>query len=161
VIAQPFIEGIPVGVSLVARAGVRGRAVAGALCVLGVSLQTLRGRVFLEYTGGAAPVRGRHERVAARAARRAAAALQRAAGDLRGPVGVDLVLTSRGAVVIEINPRLTTSFIGLRRLARTNPARYLLDGAAGRPLPARVALAGACRFEAGGRVRRLRRAPLR
>ncbi len=161
VIAQPFIEGIPVGVSLVARAGFRGRPAAGGLCVLGVSLQALRGKVFLEYAGGSAPVRGRHARVAAHAARRAAAALQRAAGDLRGPVGVDLVLTPRGAVVIEINPRLTTSFIGLRRLARINPARYLLDGAAGRPLPARAALSGACRFAAGGRVRRLRRAPLR
>ncbi|HUD72213.1 MAG TPA: ATP-grasp domain-containing protein, partial [Dongiaceae bacterium] len=161
VIAQPFIEGIPIGVALVARAGFRGRAAAGGLCVLGVSLQALRGRVFLEYVGGAAPVRGRHARVAERAALCAAAALQRAAGDLRGPVGVDLVLTPRGPVVIEINPRLTTSFIGLRTLARTNPARTLLDGAAGRPIPARAALSGACRFEAGGRVRRLRRASLR
>jgi predicted ATP-grasp superfamily ATP-dependent carboligase len=88
-------------------------------------------------------------------------ALWRASGDLRGPVGVDLVLTRRGAVVIEINPRLTSSWIGLRKIARTNPARYLLDGALGRRLPARVALRGACRFEAGGRVRSLRHAPLR
>jgi predicted ATP-grasp superfamily ATP-dependent carboligase len=46
---------------------------------------------------------------------------------LQGYVGVDLVLGNRSVedVVIEINPRLTTSYLGLRRLARNNLAEVL------------------------------------
>lgn len=41
---------------------------------------------------------------------------------LRGFVGVDLVYTENGPVVIEINPRLTTSYAGLREALGYNPA---------------------------------------
>jgi hypothetical protein len=92
---------------------------------------------------------------------RAAAALARSAADLRGPVGVDLVLAAAGPVVIEINPRLTTSWIGLRRIARVSLAGLLLDAARGRSLPRRIALAGRCRFSPGGRVVMLRRGAAR
>jgi tyramine---L-glutamate ligase len=46
---------------------------------------------------------------------------------LRGYVGVDLILTKQKAFVIDVNPRLTTSFIGLSKVARTNIARGLLN----------------------------------
>jgi tyramine---L-glutamate ligase len=52
---------------------------------------------------------------------------------LSGYVGVDLVLGDRD-VAIEINPRLTTSYVGLRALAETNLAGAMLDVCAGKPV---------------------------
>jgi len=46
---------------------------------------------------------------------------------LWGYVGVDLVLAPEGPVVVEINPRLTTSYVGLTQAIGKNPARLVLD----------------------------------
>lgn len=62
------------------------------------------------YEGGRTPLR---HPAAGRALRIAAAAV-RACGGLRGLVGVDLVLGADGPVVLEVNPRLTTAYLGLR-----------------------------------------------
>jgi predicted ATP-grasp superfamily ATP-dependent carboligase len=71
---------------------------------------------------------------ARRWAGRAAACLPRPIGYL----GIDLVLgddpLGGGDAVIEVNPRLTTSFVGLCAIARTNLAEAMLDIAGGRPL---------------------------
>ncbi|MBL4637980.1 MAG: ATP-grasp domain-containing protein, partial [Proteobacteria bacterium] len=40
--------------------------------------------------------------------------------------GIDLVLTSSGPIVIEINPRLTTSYIGLKSTLNFNPTDFLI-----------------------------------
>jgi predicted ATP-grasp superfamily ATP-dependent carboligase len=54
----------------------------------------------------------------------------------RGYLGVDLVLgedaEGRGNGVIEINPRLTTSYVGLRAICQGNLAQAMLDAANGR-----------------------------
>jgi tyramine---L-glutamate ligase len=60
----------------------------------------------------------------ARLGRRSAAAIP----GLWGYVGVDLVLADTGPIVLEINPRLTTSYCGLRDALGLNPAALLLDG---------------------------------
>jgi tyramine---L-glutamate ligase len=69
----------------------------------------------LRYLGGSAPL-----------ARRAVESVP----GLFGYVGVDLILgdaaDGTGDVVVEINPRLTTSYIGLRQLTRTNLAEIWL-----------------------------------
>lgn len=68
-------------------------------------------------------------------ARSLAEAAVRAIGPACGYVGVDLVLgePADGSedTVIEVNPRLTTSYIGLRRAARGNLAQALLAVARG------------------------------
>lgn len=46
---------------------------------------------------------------------------------LLGYVGVDLIMTDEGAVVIDINPRLTTSYAGLRQSLSLNPAELILS----------------------------------
>lgn len=46
---------------------------------------------------------------------------------LWGYVGVDFVSTQRGPVVIEINPRLTTSYAGLSAALGLNPAERVLQ----------------------------------
>lgn len=55
-------------------------------------------------------------------------ALQAVAGinGLRGYVGVDLIVGDHGDYAIEINPRLTTSYLGLRQLCKQNLAELIL-----------------------------------
>lgn len=75
------------------------------------------------YLGGSLPL---PESLANRAAR---LVLQAVAGidGLHGYVGVDLILGDDGLdFAIEINPRLTTSYIGLRQLCRENIAEVML-----------------------------------
>jgi predicted ATP-grasp superfamily ATP-dependent carboligase len=79
------------------------------------------------YLGGDCPL-------APHLAERARSLASRAVNTLpqpRGYLGVDLVLgerlDGRDDVVIEINPRLTTSYVGLRRLAQQNLAAAMLD----------------------------------
>ncbi len=46
---------------------------------------------------------------------------------LLGYVGVDLIVTETGPVVVEINPRLTTSYVGLRESIALNPAELIVS----------------------------------
>jgi len=61
---------------------------------------------------------------------------------LCGYVGVDLVLGDDFIQLIEINPRLTTSYIGLRQVAQVNLAQTIWDACRSGILPERVPLAG-------------------
>ncbi len=84
-----------------------------------------------EYLGGATITDRAQAARAEELAVRAIAALPHPVGFL----GVDLVLgdtdDGTGDVVIEVNPRLTTSYVGLRELARTNLATAMIDIAEG------------------------------
>jgi tyramine---L-glutamate ligase len=74
------------------------------------------------YEGGSLPL---PEPLAIRARTLAQRAVAGITG-LQGYVGVDLVLSDGGDYAIEINPRLTTSYIGLRRRCRQNLAEEML-----------------------------------
>ena len=52
-----------------------------------------------------------------------------------GYVGIDLVLSDSGPVIIEINPRLTTTYAGLRQAMGRNPADFILGIAVDGKLP--------------------------
>jgi predicted ATP-grasp superfamily ATP-dependent carboligase len=73
-----------------------------------------------------------------------------------GYIGVDLMLGedagSADDRIIEINPRLTTSYIGLRAAARTNLAMAILDVAEGRD-PDLSFKSDVIEFDADGTVR--------
>lgn len=127
---EPFVPGDPVGIAcLCGPGGIR-------------SLPPLRqcrdaaGR----YAGGA-PLAGRglRMRAAALAVRAVAAVARAAAGQPRGWVGVDMILgpatDGRGDRVLEVNPRLTTSFVGHAAGRSTSLVATLLDVAAGRDPP--------------------------
>ena len=76
---------------------------------------------------------------------------------LRGYVGVDLVLTDADAVVIEVNPRLTTAYLGVRAALDENIAALALEACAGR-LPDRGGPSGGrCGSEHDGSNPRLGR----
>ncbi|OGT32778.1 MAG: hypothetical protein A2W28_02915 [Gammaproteobacteria bacterium RBG_16_51_14] len=57
----------------------------------------------------------------------AAVAIAAAIPGLAGYVGVDLVLTDNGPLIVEINPRLTTSYVGLRQSIGINPVAMIID----------------------------------
>ena len=102
------------------------------------------------YLGGALPLPRLLSERAVRFGRRAVDAVP----GLRGFVGVDLVLGEKddGSEdwVIEINPRLTTSYIGLRALCQDNLASAMLAALQGGPLPRLKWQPGTIRFTAGG-----------
>ncbi len=86
----------------------------------------------LKYLGGELPIEAA---LAERVQRVATRALECVPG-LLGYIGVDVTLGNAADgsqdVVIEINPRLTTSYVGLRAAANFNLAEAMLEIAAGR-----------------------------
>ncbi|MEX2186912.1 MAG: ATP-grasp domain-containing protein [Pirellulales bacterium] len=122
-------------------------------CMLPACAQRIGGDGRFAYRGGATPLEAELDRRARALAERAVAAMP----GLLGYVGVDLILgfdpTGSDDVVVEINPRLTTSYVGLRRLAETNLAATLLDVAAGRFIAAPTFRPGKVEFDADGETR--------
>lgn len=119
-VAQPWLEGEPLSLSLVCQEGcalllacnrqrIRIRDSRISLAGIGVNAACDRMVEFGELAAGVAA----------------------AMPALRGYVGVDLVWTRGGPVVLEVNPRLTTSYCGLREAVGVNVAEIILDLARG------------------------------
>ncbi|MCC7406596.1 MAG: ATP-grasp domain-containing protein [Phycisphaeraceae bacterium] len=139
-IMQDHAAGAAVSASFILHGGVPRR--------LQVCRQVVEGSLRLHYRGGSVPV---DETLAGRAFALAERALERVPG-LRGFVDVDLVLAEEGEaagqdVVLEINPRVTMSYIGLKALCETSVAVAIVEGAA--PLRWRK---GPVRFDTRGKV---------
>ncbi len=115
-VAQPWIEGEPASLSLLVSAGGRVRLLSCNRQHLAVRGETL---ALTGITVGAwADADGR----LAALARRVVAAIP----GLAGFVGIDYVQTPAGPVVLEVNPRLTTSYCGLHPFLGQNPAALAL-----------------------------------
>lgn len=56
-----------------------------------------------------------------------AAQVARAMPGLAGYVGIDVIVSNDAIHVLEVNPRLTTSYAELRQAIATNPARLVID----------------------------------
>jgi predicted ATP-grasp superfamily ATP-dependent carboligase len=83
---------------------------------------------FLGTSVGAAPTRPEFTGLARKVAK--------ALPGLWGHVGIDFVWDGRRAVLMDVNPRLTTSWVGLHEALGVNPAALVLDLLdPGRPLP--------------------------
>lgn len=92
--------------------------------------QTLSDDGRFEYTGGVVPGRGLN----VAAIQQAAVAACRLVPGLRGYVGVDLIVPAGASdtpLVVEINPRLTTSYLGYSRLCDQNLIARWLDPSSG------------------------------
>jgi len=90
------------------------------------------------YNGGFVPFDHRLEREALNSAERVVEAIN----GLKGYVGVDMVLTQEEPIIIEVNPRLTTSYIGLNKAINFNPAEALVNATIKRKLPKNVQYRG-------------------
>ncbi|MFA5365428.1 MAG: ATP-grasp domain-containing protein [Candidatus Bathyarchaeia archaeon] len=75
------------------------------------------------YLGGVVPFEHPLKRAALSAAEKVVSSQK----GLRGYVGVDMVLTKDEPVVVEVNPRLTVSYIGLSKVLNFNPAQALIE----------------------------------
>ena len=105
------------------------------------------------YAGGTFPLPDPLAQRAGPLARAALAALPRTGGF----VGVDMILGAApdgtGDVVLEVNPRLTTSYVGLRCGTSANLAAAMLAIRRGAAYPSLCFRAGTVEFQADGRIR--------
>lgn len=149
--SQEFIEGDHLSVSLV------GSRVVGDVCecytgkpplVLAVNRQEIvigdDGRV--SYHGGATPVRDHP--ISARVTETAIKAVS--VLGCQGYTGVDIVAGDR-VVVVDVNPRITTSVVGIVETMEEELAEILIEASFGRG-PVEVHHHGTVRFDETGRV---------
>ena len=143
-IVQPLVPGLPVSAALLL--GPRHQV------ALPAGSQELSTDGRFRYRGGTLPL---HLALSERACRLAWQAVGTIPG-LRGYVGVDLVLgdSPDGSQdwVIEINPRLTTAYVGLRRLALSNLAGAMVNIVAGMDVRGLHWRPGTVTFRADGTV---------
>jgi predicted ATP-grasp superfamily ATP-dependent carboligase len=95
-----------------------------------------------EYQGGIVPYRSDREEEILKVAKMAALAL-----GLSGYAGIDLVVGDLPRVV-DVNPRPTTSIVGIAKVMREEIADLILR-ARFATLPERVAVEGVCEFRKG------------
>lgn len=123
-VAQPFLSGTPASISAVFRQG--------QAQVLSCNRQDIpRANGAFRYLGFDVGALEELRPAFTGIARRVARALP----GLRGYAGIDLIVTGGEPVVLEINPRLTTSYAGLSESLGRNAAKLILDFAAGNEIP--------------------------
>jgi predicted ATP-grasp superfamily ATP-dependent carboligase len=115
-VLQPFIAGKLGSLSLLCCDGVAR--------VLSCNLErvAMRNNRF-HFLGSTVNGLGDHDGALERLAQQVAAAIP----SLWGYVGVDFVLTDQGAVVLDVNPRLTAAYAGLHASIGRNPAGLVID----------------------------------
>ncbi len=120
-IAQPWCEGTPLSLSMI--------CYPGDALLLSCNRQHVRRRdARLDLDGITVDALDDNQGIYAGLAASVAAALP----GLRGYVGIDFIATDDGPVVLEINPRLTTSYCGLGAILGTNPAELIISAASGK-----------------------------
>ncbi len=117
----------------------------GRSTVLSLNEQRVRAGIPFAYDGGVASWPHPRRAEACELGRRAVALVP----GLRGYVGVDLVLGEQTCWLIEINPRPTTSYVGLRRVVGLNLAAAIWHACRDGSLPASVAVPPLAAFGKG------------
>lgn len=126
VLVQKFIEGIPASVSLLSTGN---NAAPISLNLQNITLASPDSESC--YNGGIVPLDTHLKAEALAVAKRVVESFS----GLRGYIGVDLVLAEDKVYVIEVNPRLTTSYVGLRKVANNNIAQAIIDSVIKKQLP--------------------------
>jgi predicted ATP-grasp superfamily ATP-dependent carboligase len=145
-LAMPYVAGQPASVACIV-----GR---DAILTLPPAAQHLTSDGRFRYLGGELPLPPALSTRAQSLAHRACATVD----GLRGYVGVDLVLggADDGSQdwAIEINPRLTTSYLGLQTLCQQNLLAAMVAACTDQPLPDLSWHSGTVRFQADGKISR-------
>ena len=90
------------------------------------------------YLGGYTPLENPFKKQALEDAKKAVELIEGS----KGYMGVDLVLSKKGPIIMEINPRITTSYIGLKKIVDKNLARVIYDSVEYQKIPAHIRLNG-------------------
>lgn len=115
-IVQPWLEGEVRSLSLLCRDGLARVLACNRQCVARVGEGLLlQGCVVNAYSGARLGYHWLAQKIAG------------ALPGLWGYVGVDFIHTVGGPRVLEVNPRLSTSYVGLRQSLGVNPAALVLD----------------------------------
>ena len=110
----------------------------GGCMPLSLNLQLIEAGAPFQYLGSQVPFRHPQRDRAMELAGQAVGLIP----GLKGYVGVDLVLADDHVELIEINPRITTSYLGLRQVTRMNLAQAIWDACMKDKMPDQFALAG-------------------
>jgi tyramine---L-glutamate ligase len=132
-IAQEFINGESASVSLISTGK---KAMALSLNRQNISLAG--SDAVSSYEGGAVPFNHPLEQAAFALAEKVAESFP----GLRGYIGVDLILMKDRVFVVDVNARLTTSYVGLRKVADFNVAEALVNSVLKGKLPGKTEIHG-------------------
>jgi tyramine---L-glutamate ligase len=122
----------------------------GQVMALSLNGQDVHEGCPFRYLGGVVPLTHPAGARALEVARAAALALP----GLEGFIGVDLVLAGADAWAIELNPRLTTAYVGLRQVAGINLAEAIYAACTDGVLPSALTLHGRVSFGKDGAISR-------
>ena len=136
-IVQEFIEGEQVSVSLLSTGK---KAVAASLNKQNMVIAGPDG--LSSYEGGIVPFEHPRKHDAYAVAEKVVELFP----GLRGYVGVDLILTENAVFIVDFNPRLTTSFVGLHKVANFNVAEALINSVLFGKLPLKPEIHGVACF---------------
>lgn len=124
IIVQEYIDGQDVSVSLICQDG---KATPISLNRQFVELKNDKGN----YIGGMLPFESEYKHEAFEVAKKACEAVE----GLNGFVGVDLLITNEDDIypvyLLEINSRFTTPYVGLKKIAKFNIAKTIIEGSIG------------------------------
>jgi predicted ATP-grasp superfamily ATP-dependent carboligase len=117
-IAQELVQGLPSSVTVISNGT---NATPISLNKQNISLKPPKQTS--SYNGGTIPLDNSLKEKAFDAAKKLVETIE----GLKGYIGVDLILTKKEPVVIEINPRLTTSYVGTRKILNQNLVQTIID----------------------------------
>ncbi len=136
-IVQELIQGIPASVTLISNGS---EALPISLNEQNVSLKSPKQAS--TYNGGTVPLDNPLQEKAFATAKKLVESIK----GLRGYIGVDLVLADKEPVLVEANPRLTTSYIGLQKVTNLNLAQTIIDSVLEHKLPSNQETTGYAHF---------------
>lgn len=128
-IAQKYLNGVPVSVSLLSN----GRK-AVAISLNNQQIRLTQTKAESSYDGGCIPFDHPLKQKALALAQKTVESFT----GLRGYVGVDLILGQDELFVLDVNARLTTSYVGLRKTVGFNLAQAVVDAVVSGNLPTEI-----------------------
>lgn len=137
-VVQKLIQGVPVSVTLISNG-----TEAQPLILNEQHVMLNPPNHASNYIGGTTPFIHKQQERAYSASKKLVESIK----GLRGYVGVDLILTEEEAVVIEINPRLTTSYIGIQKILKLNLLQTIVNAVMKHRLPTNLEVNGYAYFE--------------